>query len=277
MEANPSKALDGTAANLNQKWATRCGSQMRLVEDGSRPGGSSTVISRSLVRNYLNYRESGMPKRVMFYKNDEWLDYANEVVDLVKKDFTIKKTNVEVVLDGQEVVLDFLHMFHVDLKTGLQQPISWIDEKGNCFFPEIFAGSTENVDISIMEVPDVDLDSYTESKYGKLDVDFVQQMFLTGMAPFGITEFDIIDIFRNSSMSMKRRLELFRKQADITKGVQGDANIRYAWLACSKEELSKMAEYGLRDYGLSKSKGIYGFGVHLTAVHRPYAWLVFIC
>jgi hypothetical protein len=77
-------------------------------------------------------------------------------------------------------------------------------------------------------------------------------------------------------MSTKRRLELFRKHADITKEVQGDANFRYAWLACSTEELSKMTEYGLRHYGLSPSKGIYGFGVHLTVVTQPYAWLVFI-
>jgi hypothetical protein len=77
-------------------------------------------------------------------------------------------------------------------------------------------------------------------------------------------------------MLMKRRLELFQKQADITKGIHGDANILYAWLSCSKEELSNMEEYGLHYYGLSQSKGRYGFGVHLTVVRHPYAWLVFI-
>jgi hypothetical protein len=120
----------------------------------------------------------------MFYKNGEWLDYLYYVVDLVKKDFKIKKANVEVELDGQDVVLNFLHMYHVDLKTGSQQPIAWIHEKGNYFFPEVYT--------------------------------------------------------------------------------------------CSTEELSKMTQYGLCHYGLSQSKGIYVFGVHLTAVTHPYAWLVCI-
>jgi hypothetical protein len=284
MEAKPSKSLDGTIVNQKKKWATRCVShvigvsaptsvavkQMRLFEDFSNPDDSGLVISRSLSIIYLNYNKSGMPKRLMFYKNGEWLDYPDYVVDLVKRDFKIKKVNVKVQLDGQEVVLNFLHMYHVDLKTGLQQPIDWIDQKGKCFFPE------EPSNISEMKEPDVDLDAYTESIYGKLDVDSVKEMFLTGMTVVGITESDIVDIFHNSSMSTKRRLELFRKHADITKEVQGDANFRYAWLACSTEELSKMTEYGLRHYGLSPSKGIYGFGVHLTAVTQPYAWLVFI-
>jgi len=151
----------------------------------------------------------------------------------------------------------------------LQQPIGWINEEGNFFFPEVFAGA-------IKQELDIDLDAYTESIYRKLDVDSVQDMFLTGMTTFGITESDVVEIYRNSGMSTQKWLELFQKQADITKGVQGDVNIRYAWLPCSKEELSKMKEYGLHHNGLSPTKGIYGFGVHLTAVTRPYAWLVFI-
>ncbi|AES77522.2 hypothetical protein MTR_7g011640 [Medicago truncatula] len=49
-----------------------------------------------------------------------------DVVNLVKKDFKIKKAAIEVELDGQKVVLDFLHMYHV-----------------NYFFPKDFAGSAE--------------------------------------------------------------------------------------------------------------------------------------
>jgi hypothetical protein len=107
-------------------------------------------------------------------------------------------------------------------KNGFATTLAWIDENGNCLFPEIFAGSTEesnnisrgagefngvdkdvnfggeNVDIAIMEELDVDFDAYTESIYGKQDVDFVREMFLTGMDAFGITEFDIVYIFCNS-------------------------------------------------------------------------------
>ncbi|XP_045816343.1 inactive poly [ADP-ribose] polymerase RCD1-like isoform X1 [Trifolium pratense] len=351
MEPNSTIALDGAALNLKRKRDTRCvahltGSsaptnlvikQMRLVGSEGKPADFGSGISRSLVRYYLNYKKSGMPKRLMFYKNGEWFDYPKDVVDLVKKDFEIKKAAVEVELDGQDVVLDFLHMYSVDLKTGLQQPIAWIDEVGGCFFPEVFAGFDEepnnlgeqeggenhdanepheiklhlsieingadesklgeysgesnvvakdveadshdsmnkmgskNVVAAIRQDQDVDLDAYTESAYGKLDVDSVQKMFLTGMTTLGVTNADIVEIYRSSGLSMQARLDLFQKQAEITKGVHGDANVRYAWLACSKEELSTMMEYGLGHKGLSASKCIYGFGVHLAAVSHPYA------
>lgn len=356
MESNVAKALDGASLNLKRKRATQCVAhltgasaptnlvikQMRLAGNEGQPADSGPGISRSLVRYYLNSKKSGLPKRLMFYKNDEWFDYPKDVVYLVKKDFEIKKAAVEVELDGQDLVLDFLHMYSVNLKTGLRQPIAWIDEAGGCFFPEVFAGFDEepnnlgeqeggeshdakepheiklhlsieingadesklgeysgesnfvakdvqaddhdsmnkmgikNVVAAIRQEQDVDLDGHTESAYGKLDVDSVQKMFLTGMTTLGVTNADIVEIYRSSGISMQARLELFQKQAEITKGVQGDANVRYAWLACSKEELSTMMEYGLGYNGLSASKCIYGAGVHLAAVSHPYAWLVFM-
>lgn len=34
-------------------------------------------------------------------------------------------------------------MYHMNLKTGLGQPIAWIDEAGSCFFPKLFASVDE--------------------------------------------------------------------------------------------------------------------------------------
>lgn len=115
----------------------------------------------------------------------------------------------------------------------------------------------------------IDLDDYTESVYGKLDVNSALKLFLRGMFALGITKSDIVEIYRSSGRLMQRRLELFQKQADITKEARGDANVRYAWLACSKKELSTMMKYGLGHSGLSPSKCIYGFGVHLAAIIHP--------
>ncbi|XWS49517.1 hypothetical protein CRYUN_Cryun12cG0009800 [Craigia yunnanensis] len=50
---------------------------------------------------------------------------------------------IELKKDGQSFVLDFLHMFRLDRKTGLKQPIAWIDEAGGCFFPETFTAEDE--------------------------------------------------------------------------------------------------------------------------------------
>jgi len=249
--------------------------QMRLLRDVHKPDDSDSGISKSLIKYCFNYKKSGMLKYLMFYKNGEWLNYPEDVVNLVKKDFKNKKAVIEVGLDGQKVVLDFLHMYHVYLKTGLQQPIAWIDEEENNFFPKDFACSTEepnnikehegeecldvkdpheiklhlsikingtnesklgeysrgsdaatnnvnvdahamtnkmgggNVDMAIKQEPYINLDDYTESLYGKLDVGSAQKLFLTGMNSLGISESDIVESYRNSGRSMQMRLQLF--------------------------------------------------------------------
>ncbi|XP_061343034.1 inactive poly [ADP-ribose] polymerase RCD1-like [Gastrolobium bilobum] len=372
MEAKTAKALDRVALNLKRKRATRCAvhlngasrpvlhhwpsfaspasrvvKRMRLGGHKSKLTNAGPHIGRSLVRCYLNYKKSGKPERLMFYKNGGWLDFPKDVVDVVKKDLEVKKAAVEVELNGYHIVLDFLHMYQVDLKTGLQQPIAWIDEAGCCFFPEVYAASDEepysffkedgkshdscesneiklqleieingvdesrlgecsgesnalvkhiqidtkqncsqydveveggiskmdcgNVGEAIEQNQDIGLDASTESVYGKLDLDSVQKMFLKGMSSFGSTGTDIVEIYRCSGSSMQVRLELFQKQAEITKKIHGDANVQYAWLASSKGELSTMMEYGLGHCRLSVSKCIYGIGVHLAAVTCPDA------
>ena len=353
--------LNGASRPLLRQWPScmsptgKVVKQMRMGGYESKLTNDGTHIGRSLVRYYLNYKKTGRPDRLMYYKNGEWLDFPKDVVDLVKKDLDVKKATVEVELNGYHLVLDFLHMYQMDLKTGLRQPIAWIDEKRCCFFPEIFAASDEelydffkqeggnshgsyesneiklhleieingmdeskmrecsgesnalvkniqidakqncsqydvevedsinkmdsgNVREAIEQNQDLGLDAYTDSVYGKLDLDTVQKMFLKGMVSYGGTDTDIVEIYRCSSTSMQARLGLFQKQAEIIKKAHGDANIRYAWLALSKGELSTMMQYGLGHCGLSasKSKCTYGVGVYLAAATYPYARLFFL-
>ncbi|KAK7307329.1 hypothetical protein VNO77_40283 [Canavalia gladiata] len=374
MEAKTAKALDRVVRNLKRKRASRYAAHMngassqsilhhwpsftsptgrvvkRMRLDGCRNTltNAGSRIEQSLVRRFFNYKKSGRPERLMFYKNGEWLDFPKNVIDLVKKDLEVKKTAVEVELNEYHLLFDFLHMYQVDLKTGLQQPIAWIDEAGCCFFPEVYAASDEdpynffkqeggrssdshesngiklrleieingmdqsklrecsgesnalvkgiqidtkqnscpydveiedsinkkdcgNVDEAIQQNQDLGLDAYTESVHGKLDLDYVQKVFVKGMSSFGSSDSDIVEIYRCSGVSMQSRLELFQKQAEITKKIHGDANIQYAWLASSKGELSIMMEYGLGHCRRSTSKCIYGIGVHLAAVNCPDA------
>ncbi|XP_068344961.1 inactive poly [ADP-ribose] polymerase RCD1-like isoform X2 [Pyrus communis] len=102
----------------------------------------------------------------------------------------------------------------------------------------------------------------TEIEKEKLDRDTVHKIFLKGMSSFDVVE--VLDIYQCSSTLMQARLELFQKQVEITKTFRGDANIRYAWLASSKGELSSIMMYGLGHSGLAMNKSIYGTGVHLT-------------
>ncbi|KAL8138147.1 hypothetical protein V2J09_004148 [Rumex salicifolius] len=94
---------------------------------------------RSLHQSYSNFMKSEIPYRLMRYVSDEWVDIPSEVIGFIRKEFELKKGVVEVNLLGHHLLLDFLHMVHLNLKTGLEHPMAWIDEGGRCFFPEVFA------------------------------------------------------------------------------------------------------------------------------------------
>lgn len=366
MEANSGKASDRVVLNLKRKHASRHATcpngalrpvlpqwaslvsprnkvvkQMKLNSYKSKPTKSETHIRRSWVRYYMNYKKSGRPERLMVYQNGEWKDFPRNVVDLVREDFNAKKGSVEVELHGHHLVLNFLHMYQMNLKSGLQRPIAWIDETGCCYFPEIYDDSDEGPydpcnqdsgesqeslfqdpnDIKLhleIEINGVDASKLGESTgesngivkhtqidakqndleiedssnnmgngnvgeaveqnknivgsavvYVRLDLDTVQKMFLKGTSSFGSA--DIVEIYPFSSTMMLSRLELFEKQAEITKNCRGDANVQYAWLASSKGELSTMMKCGLGHCGISTSKCTHGFGVHLAAATFPFA------
>ncbi|KAK4787483.1 hypothetical protein SAY86_011316 [Trapa natans] len=99
---------------------------------------SGCIFENSSARYYSNFIKSGIPQRLLFYKNGEWTDFPQNLVSLIRKDLQMKRATVEVELNGYHFLLDFLHMLCVDMKTGSQQAIAWIDESSSCFFPEIF-------------------------------------------------------------------------------------------------------------------------------------------
>lgn len=94
----------------------------------------------------------------------------------------------------------------------------------------------------------------------KLDSDPVKEMFLKSLSSF---EAEIVEIHHCTSIVMKSRLELFEKQAEITKKFHGDANVQYAWLPCLKETVSTILKYGVGHYGPLKFNPLNGMGIHL--------------
>uniref|UniRef100_A0A5B6ZDF7 Putative inactive poly(ADP-ribose) polymerase RCD1-like n=1 Tax=Davidia involucrata TaxID=16924 RepID=A0A5B6ZDF7_DAVIN len=121
----------------------KLGKRRKLDRSRSKCSGCVSHFRKSLLRNYSNITKSGLPRRLMFYENGRWTDFPQDFVGLVKKDLQVMKAATEVEFNGLAFVLDFLHMMRLDLKTGLQQPIAWIDEFDNCFFPEIFSDDYE--------------------------------------------------------------------------------------------------------------------------------------
>ncbi|KAF4370327.1 hypothetical protein G4B88_013011, partial [Cannabis sativa] len=164
MNANIEEALDSgprVTLNLKRKRSTRCAayftgatrSELPQSPNSSRHGkrrklkgctSSGSHSRTSLLKCYLNFMRSGAPQRLMFHQNGKWTDFPEDLVEMVRKDVIAKKATSEIELHGRQYVLDFLHMFKVDLRSGFQQPIAWIDEAGSCFFPETFSNDAED-------------------------------------------------------------------------------------------------------------------------------------
>ncbi|GAB2296404.1 hypothetical protein Dimus_030524 [Dionaea muscipula] len=162
------------------------------------------VTQRSVVHCYRNFMRSGLPERLMFYQNDEWVDHSFEIHALVKKELQDKKPYVDTSLSGYQLIFDFLHMVQLDIKTGVEQPIAWIDEKGRCFFPEIYAdddehdcdqvGATEVLSHGPQEIKlqiDIDLNGISGSKLTEYcgESNPLVQRIKVGQEPY-CTQFD---------------------------------------------------------------------------------------
>ncbi|CAJ1978415.1 unnamed protein product [Sphenostylis stenocarpa] len=135
----------------------------------------------------------------MFYKDGEWLDFPNNILDLVKKYLEMKKSVVEVELNGYHMVFNFFHMYKLYLKTEpynlskqysgkstesydsneiklqLEIEMNGLDQwkLRECKVENsINKKDSGNVGESIQQNQDID-HAYTEFVYGKLDLDFV--------------------------------------------------------------------------------------------------------
>ncbi|KAI3706913.1 hypothetical protein L6452_24983 [Arctium lappa] len=113
---------------------------------------------KTLVKNYSNFMKSGVPQRLMFSQDGQWVDFSQEIIELVKEDFRSKKVAIDVKSNGCHFMLDILYMIQVDLKTGAQKPIAWIDDTGYCVIPELYSSCHWNHECNVSEAQkDLDL------------------------------------------------------------------------------------------------------------------------
>ncbi|KAJ0714981.1 putative WWE domain, poly(ADP-ribose) polymerase, catalytic domain, RST domain-containing protein [Helianthus annuus] len=126
-----------------------------------RANKCSSCSRKTILKNYSNFTRSGLPQRLLFSQDGDWVNFSQEVIDLVKEDFRSKKTSIEVKCNGCHFVLDILHMVQIDLKTGAEKPIAWIDDVGKCVFPEIYSschGNHDELDLAESSVtPEINL------------------------------------------------------------------------------------------------------------------------
>ena len=99
-----------------------------------------TSCAGHILERYNNFKTSGLPVRVLYYQQGKWRDFPQQVVNLVHRDFQLKRPITNLVFQKQQVLLDFMHMICLDSGTTTNKPIAWIDDYGNHFFPDLCAG-----------------------------------------------------------------------------------------------------------------------------------------
>ncbi|KAG9154008.1 hypothetical protein Leryth_000513 [Lithospermum erythrorhizon] len=160
--------------------------RQKLDGPGSKCSSFSFNLGKSLQRYYLNFKNSGPPQRIMYSENGVWVDLPHDVVALIKKEMQTKTAVMEVNIDGDLFLLDFLHMIRMHLDTGVQQPIAWIDEAGSCYFPEIFTDDNFN-DCSRYELGS-DNDHLVTEHHGSHDLKLKLEIEISGSDIFNLKE-----------------------------------------------------------------------------------------
>ncbi|KAL6909355.1 hypothetical protein ACP4OV_001636 [Aristida adscensionis] len=98
----------------------------------------------------------------------------------------------------------------------------------------------------------------------------VQSLVLQGLGhPFN--EKDIIGIYKTPLLDQQGQIRsnLFQKEVDATKSRRGNANVRYAWLSCSKDAMDEMMMRGALEIAKPQQGPMYGIGTHLAPANCP--------
>ncbi|CAN6456799.1 unnamed protein product [Victoria cruziana] len=102
--------------------------------------GRGSLKCRSLILNHLNFKNSGVPSRIMFFDHGSWTDFPAEAASALVNGFVDGRPTVEIRIDGSMYLVDFLRMLQIDLGSGCERSIAWIDVNKKCFFPKYFLG-----------------------------------------------------------------------------------------------------------------------------------------
>ncbi|KAK6938026.1 Poly(ADP-ribose) polymerase, catalytic domain [Dillenia turbinata] len=149
----PSKSLTSSSSSSSSNPGEEC------------DRAPNTCSTRLLLQNHFNFKKSGSPSRLMFYQDESWVDFTDNVVSIARSRFLEDKPVFEASIDGSSYVFDFLRMVQIDLESGNQRSIAWIDETNKCFFPKLFVGE-ENRD-HVSKFPDLDIKIHLDTDFGK--------------------------------------------------------------------------------------------------------------
>ncbi|XP_073127897.1 probable inactive poly [ADP-ribose] polymerase SRO1 [Henckelia pumila] len=179
--------LMGATSMVLPPQSTRSSSVHKLGKRRKLDSRCVTPSGKHFLKCYSSFKKSGLPDRLMHYHDGEWNDFPQDIVSFLKKDL-VKKTAVEVELDGNKILLDFVHMMQLDLNTGYRKPIAWIDVSGNCFFPEIF-GDYDEAQGYHYEYAEVENHLMAIEPHGCNDINLHLELEIKGLGSFNLDNF----------------------------------------------------------------------------------------
>lgn len=258
-----------------------------------------------IVDSCFNYLNSGLPHRILFRYQDEWLDFSEPVVQTLIEGFKAEKSSVTLSAGGEPLLFDFLSMVLINLRTREQLSVAWIDEYNKCFFPtslyddeadeysewifgiaasrphgrevvRAFGSPPEVVKRVVMESEVSPRPEILRTKIEKLERDdegflMVQKLFLSGMGPFATPQ-SIVQVLKcvQKDNIAQMRLNTFERQMSSTVEERGDGNVQYGWFGSNKTDIVGILIHGFGMAG-KPIRASYGTGIYLTPENRAFA------
>lgn len=161
-------------SSMKRKRARKIANRIRTLATNHKTSmveecdSSSGFCSReALIQNSSNFRRSSTPSRFMFFCNDMWNDFDQEVFKFLKAGFGAGLLAVEGSVEGSDYLFDFLRMLQVDLVSGCERSIAWIDVTGQCFFPKEVVGKGKRTIHEVPHIPKLEIEIRIENGFPK--------------------------------------------------------------------------------------------------------------
>ncbi|PNX83715.1 hypothetical protein L195_g039761 [Trifolium pratense] len=221
-----------------------------------------------IFHNSKNFELSQVPMRIMFYLNNSWQDFKDEVLEALRYGFANGNAIFPLKIEGSMYVFDFLRMLQVHFNSMSHRSIAWIDENGKSFFPikSIDHDFSKIVEDHVVVAKQLSLAQASRFPNAKLlnksdkTYAYINNLFMNNVVNIDphatITS---IHEFQISTPYGRACWDTFEKQIEITEAARGKANVVYGWYATTAENVASEKQIEITEAARGKTNVVYGW------------------